>query len=259
MISRGSSRNQQQQQQQRQQQQQQQRRQQQQQQRQNSRWPATAPDAQGDGVGALVQAAVVELQAGVVQVDCRHSRAQRAQQQGQGQQQVRTPQRCVCAPAKAPRKPNPMPRAPYCPPAQAGCLSLPSPPLHTPNPPPLHAPTPTRVDELRVPRKVLAPAAPAVPELVHRQVLQDVMLDCGDIAHADPVLGGGAHKALRAAVGAAGVAAGLARSRGVAAQVGVDGGEDDQQVRVVALQGGGPGRGGEGKKQGAGSRMKGAG
>ena len=83
-----------------------------------------------------------------------------------------------------------------------------------------------RVDELRVPG-VHGPGPFRGAVLEDGKLLQDVVLDRGDVGGADPVLRRRPHKALRGVL--------VLDARGVPAQGRVDGRELDQQPAVVAL------------------------
>ena len=83
-----------------------------------------------------------------------------------------------------------------------------------------------RVDELRVPG-VHGPGPFRGAVLEDGKLLQDVVLDRGDVGGADPVLRRRPHKALRGVL--------ILDARGVPAQGRVDGRELDQQPAVVAL------------------------
>ena len=83
-----------------------------------------------------------------------------------------------------------------------------------------------RVHELRVPG-VHGPGPFRGAVLEDGKLLQDVVLDRGDVGGADPVLRRRPHKALRGVL--------ILDARGVPAQGRVDGRELDQQPAVVAL------------------------
>ena len=65
-------------------------------------------------------------------------------------------------------------------------------------------------------------------ELEHGQVLQDVVLDACSVLSADPVLGGGPHKALSSVL--------ILHTTRVASKVTVNVAQVDQNVTVIALQ-----------------------